>query len=202
MNILPLLFHFGYLLFLSLSLSFFFFFCLNKSESGHPCLVPDFSRNSFTFFLLSIGCGFVINGFHYFLFVFCFLLFRTVPTAYGGSQARGHIRAVAAGLHHSHSRTRSELSLWPTHTSQQCWIPQPLSKAWDLTCIFMDTSWIRFHCAVMGTPWLLLCWDILSVPTELGFQEGVFEDAGPFLTVTWIVNERFESHLHSREESP
>ena len=31
--------------------------------------------------------------------------FRAEPTAYGSSQARGHIGAAAAGLHHSHSST-------------------------------------------------------------------------------------------------
>ena len=36
---------------------------------------------------------------------FClFLLFRATPSAYGGTQARGRIRAVATGLHHSHSQ--------------------------------------------------------------------------------------------------
>ena len=30
-------------------------------------------------------------------------LVRAAPAAYGGSQARGRIRAAAAGLHHSHS---------------------------------------------------------------------------------------------------
>ena len=34
-------------------------------------------------------------------------LFRAAPTAYGGSQARCQIRAVATGLHHSHSNARS-----------------------------------------------------------------------------------------------
>ena len=39
-----------------------------------------------------------------FLFVcFVFLLFRAAPVAYGGSQARGWIRAIAAGLRQSHS---------------------------------------------------------------------------------------------------
>jgi len=42
-----------------------------------------------------------------FLFVFCFL--RAAPTAYGGSQARGRIRATAAGLGHSRSNARSNL---------------------------------------------------------------------------------------------
>ena len=36
------------------------------------------------------------------------------PAAYGGSQARGPIGAVAAGLHHSHSNAESEPHLQPT----------------------------------------------------------------------------------------
>ena len=40
-----------------------------------------------------------------------FFKFRAAPTAYGGSQARGQIRAAAAGLHHSHSNSGSELHL-------------------------------------------------------------------------------------------
>ena len=43
---------------------------------------------------------------HFFFFVFC--LFRATPAVYGGSQARGLIGAVAAGLHHSHSNSGSE----------------------------------------------------------------------------------------------
>ena len=39
----------------------------------------------------------------YFLF-----LFRAAPAAYIGSQARGPIGGTAAGLHHSHSNSRSE----------------------------------------------------------------------------------------------
>ena len=41
---------------------------LNKSiESGHPCLVANFSGKVFSFFPTDyyIGCGFVINGFYY-----------------------------------------------------------------------------------------------------------------------------------------
>ena len=44
---------------------------------------------------------------------FC-LLFRATPADYGGSQARVLIRAVAAGLYHSHSNAGSELCLRPT----------------------------------------------------------------------------------------
>ena len=39
--------------------------------------------------------------------------FRAASKAYGGSQARGLIRAIAAGLHHSHSNARSEPCLQP-----------------------------------------------------------------------------------------
>ena len=45
-----------------------------------------------------------------------FFFLRAAPTAYGGSQARGQIGAVAASLHHS---------------SWHRWIFNPLSKARD-----------------------------------------------------------------------
>ena len=38
---------------------------------------------------------------------FFFCIFRAAPEACGGSQARGLIGGIAAGLHHSHSNTRS-----------------------------------------------------------------------------------------------
>ena len=37
------------------------------------------------------------------------------------------------------------------HSSRQSWILNPLSKAWDRTCILMDTSQICFHWATRGT---------------------------------------------------
>ena len=45
---------------------------------------------------------------------FLFCLFRDTPEAYGNSQARGRIGAVAAHLHQSHSNARSKLHLRPT----------------------------------------------------------------------------------------
>ena len=63
------------------------------------------------------------------LFVFClFAFFRAAAAAYGDSQARGLIGAVATGLHHS---------------SQQRQILNPLSKARDRTCNLMVPSQIR-----------------------------------------------------------
>ena len=74
-----------------------------------------------------------------FVLLYCIVLFlfRAVPTAYGGSQAMGLIRAVAIGLHHS---------------SRQRQILNPLSEARDRTHHLMVPSWIRFHCATTGTP--------------------------------------------------
>ena len=40
------------------------------------------------------------------------------------------------------------------HSSQQPWIPDPLSKASDPTCILMDTSRVCFCWATKGTPLL------------------------------------------------
>ena len=44
----------------------------------------------------------------------CFCLLRAAPVAHGGSQAKGIIRAAAAGLRQSHSNARSEPCLRPT----------------------------------------------------------------------------------------
>ena len=60
--------------------------------------------------------------FTYIFFVFCLFVVVVVvvaiswaaPAAYGGSQARGPIGAVATGLRQSHSNEGSELRLRPT----------------------------------------------------------------------------------------
>ena len=68
-----------------------------------------------------------------FLFIYLFkkIFFRALPAAYGGSQSKGRIGAVAeaAGLH---------------HRSEQCWILNSSSKARDQTCVLVDTSQISF----------------------------------------------------------
>ena len=49
------------------------------------------------------------------IFFFClFVFFRAASAAYGSSQARRRIQAVAASLHHSHSNARSKPYLQPT----------------------------------------------------------------------------------------
>ena len=55
-----------------------------------------------------------VLSFKFFGCLLLFSLFRETPVAYGGSQARGLIRATAAGLHHSHGNARSEPRLRAT----------------------------------------------------------------------------------------
>ena len=74
---------------------------------------------------------------------FFFLLFRAIPAAYGGSQARDRTGATAAGLHHSHSNAGSEPSLWPTWQLKATPDPQPTEQARDGTRILMDPSRVR-----------------------------------------------------------
>ena len=71
-----------------------------------------------------------------FFFLFFFFFLMAAPAAYRSSQVRGWIGAAAASLHHS---------------SQQCWIPQPLSRIRNQTHL-MDINWIYFCCTRKGTP--------------------------------------------------
>ena len=50
----------------------------------------------------------------FYLLIYLFWLFRAAPAAYGGSQVRGLIGAVAIGLCHIHSNARSKPCLRPT----------------------------------------------------------------------------------------
>ena len=79
------------------------------------------------------------------------ILFRAAPMAYGGSQARGLIRAIAAGLHHSTAMQDSNHICDLHHRSWQHRIINPLSEARNWTLNLMVPSWICFCCAMMGT---------------------------------------------------
>ena len=81
------------------------------------------------------------------LSLFFFLLFRAAHVAYGSSQARSWIRAG-----HSHSNAASELCLWPMLQLMAMTDPYPLSEARNQTDVLMDTSWLCFCWATMGTP--------------------------------------------------
>ena len=78
-----------------------------------------------------------------FFFFFCLFAFsRAAPSAYGGSQARGSVRAVAAGLRQSQQHWDLNRVCDLHHSSQQCWILNPLSKARDRTRNLMAPSQI------------------------------------------------------------
>ena len=56
---------------------------------------------------------YMFSGFFVLFCFFPFLSFRAMPVVYGGSQARGRMRATAAGLHRSRSHRGSEPPLQP-----------------------------------------------------------------------------------------
>ena len=105
-------------------------------------------RNSSPFtvyfsYTLSTSISFFVCLFCFFcLFVFVFLVFLWVaPGAYGDSQARGPIGAVATCLCQSHSNVGSEPRLQPTPQLNR--IVNPLSKGRDRTRNLMVPSQIR-----------------------------------------------------------
>ena len=68
----------------------------------------------------------------FFSFFFFFCLFRAALAAYGGSQARGQIRATDAGLHHSHINARSEPHLQTTLQLTATQNPKPTKQGQGL----------------------------------------------------------------------
>ena len=81
-------------------------------------------------------------------FFFFFGHFRATSIAYGSSMAKGWIKATAIATAMPDPSHICNLY----HSSQQCWILNPLSKARDRTWVLMDTSWVHYYWAMMGTP--------------------------------------------------
>ena len=50
-----------------------------------------------------------LSGPHFYFYLFIFFLFMATPAAYGSSQAKGQIRATAAGLRHSNAGSEPRL---------------------------------------------------------------------------------------------
>ena len=89
----------------------------------------------------------------FFVFVCLFvLLFRATSVEHGSSQARGRIGAAAAAYTIATAMQNQSHICDPYHSSQQCWILNPLSKARDWTHILMGTRRVHYHWATMGTP--------------------------------------------------
>ena len=90
------------------------------------------------------------------LFIYLLLLFRAGPVAYGISQAREQIRATAA----TYTTNTAIQYLIHTcelyHSSGQCWILNPLRETRDQIQVLMDTSWVHYCWAIMGTLTLII----------------------------------------------
>ena len=123
------------------------FFCVSHNlcykfiQNLHKIVILKEGQCSGFFFLTAFS---VSLSFFFFL---SFCLFRAAPAAYGSFQARVLIRAVATGLHHSHSNARSEPCLWPTPQFMATLDPYPTE--WG-------TSWFLVRFASAAPRWELL----------------------------------------------
>lgn len=88
-------------------------------------------------------------------FFFLFFLFRAVPLAYGSCQARGRIRATAAGPYHSHSNVRSKLRLQPTPQLVATLDPWPTERGQELDTYLILVGFIS--AAPKGNSLVLFC---------------------------------------------
>ena len=70
----------------------------------------------------------MVSFFLSFFFFGLFAISCAASEAYGGSQARGLIEAVAACLHHSHSNAGSEPHLQPTPQLMAMLDPSPTER--------------------------------------------------------------------------
>ena len=93
---------------------------------------------------------FVICGLFFFFF-FLFLL-RATLVAYGSSKARVWIRAMAPAYATETTTTDPSCVYDVHHSLWQHQILNPLSEARDKTRNLMDSCWVCFHWATMGTP--------------------------------------------------
>ena len=87
----------------------------NLVQNLKGCQKSHFYKTSHNLTWLVKPCIYKWHFIYLFIYLFCIFAFsRAAPTAYGGSQARGPVGAVAAGLYQSHSKAKSELRPPPT----------------------------------------------------------------------------------------
>ena len=100
-----------------------------------------------------------------FFFFFFFCLLRAALKAYGGSQARGWIRALASYLPKSQPQQRGIHAVSGTYNAAcgNAGFFNPLMEARDQTCILTDNSWFLTCWATTETPTLPFnTWNICS----------------------------------------
>ena len=98
------------------------------------------------------------NSLSYILFFFFFFPFQVALMAYGSSQARGPIRAVAAGLRHTtataHGTQTMSANYTPAHGNMGFlthWVRSGIEPASSWILVGLITHW-----ATMGTPFFSL----------------------------------------------
>ena len=135
--------------------------------------------------------------FFFFFFLFSFLLFRATPTVYRSSQARGWIRAAAAGLHHN-----SNAGSKPHHSSRQYQILNPLKEARDGTGILMNASQVRYTWAPTEIPQGALLCLLSEVPRDMNMEKAgvILQRSTACKRVSWREKSRcvqciFSCHL-------
>ena len=83
-----------------------------------------------------------LNSFIYNIYIYIFCLFRAAHAASGSSRV-GVGLELQLPAYATDTATQDPSYICDLHhTSQQCWIHNPLSKARDQTHILMDTGWI------------------------------------------------------------
>ena len=98
----------------------------------------------------------IVFGFSVCMCVCLFVcLFRAAPAACGGSQARGGIRAKLLAYTTAIAMPDPSRICDLHHSLRQLQILNPVSEARDQAFVLMDTSQIRFHFAMVGTPQIL-----------------------------------------------
>ena len=75
---------------------------------------------------------------------YLFIYFRAAPVAYGNSQVRGGIGAVAATYTTATATWDPSLIFQLYQSSWQCQILNPLNEARDQTRVLMDTSQVPY----------------------------------------------------------
>ena len=125
----------------------------SNSILHHKAVSPVLNKPFLGWTTLSYLFGFVWFGLVFF--------FRATPMAYGHSQARVQIGAIASGLCYSHSHTGSEPHLPPTPQLMQCrilnhWVRPGIKPAssWMLVrFVSAEPRWELLHLAL----WSFMC---------------------------------------------
>ena len=96
-------------------------------------------------------------------FFFFFGLFTAAPVAHGSSQARGQIRATAAGLHHSRIQAESATYTIAHNNAGSLthWVRPGMEPA---------SSWILVGFVTTERQWEPLIYPLETYPTEMSWK--------------------------------